>query len=429
MRAGIIVTGTELISGLRQDRNGPWLARRLRELGAEPAQIIVVADHAQEIAGALRFLSGEGAALIVTSGGLGPTADDLTVAVIAEHQGRALRLDAQLQEQITAILEPLRERYPELDAAALAAGTRKQATVPEGATILPPVGTAPGLIVPPAAGEAPLVLVLPGPPRELQPMFERALEGEPLRTLLAKATPRREATLLLFGIPESEIAQTLRTAAEQGLDLSALEITTCLHRGEIEVSTAYPPAAEDDYGRLAAFIAQRHPRELFSSDGRSIDQIVADLLLAGGRAIATAESCTGGLLGARLTDLPGSSRYFRGGLIVYANEAKEALAGVPAELIARHGAVSAEVARALAAGAAGALDADVGVGITGIAGPEGGSAEKPVGLVWISVHVRGGERGPLTRSVNLPGARAEVRERATTVALHMVRRALLREHR
>jgi len=426
VRSGIVVTGTELISGLRQDRNGPWLARRLRALGAEPAQIIQVADDPEEIGRALGFLEDAGAELIVTSGGLGPTADDLTVAVVAERQGRSLRLDEPLAEQIAAIVEPLRRRYPGLDAAALAAGTRKQATVPEGATVLAPVGTAPGLIVPSTRKRAPLVLVLPGPPRELQPMFESALASEPLRSLLAGASPRREGTLLLFGIPESEIAQTLRLASDQGLDLSALEITTCLHRGEIEVTCAYAPAAEDDYRRLVAFIAERHPRELFSSDGRSIEAIVAELLLARGDAIAIAESCTGGLLGARLTELPGSSRYFRGGLIVYSNAAKEALAGVPAELIARHGAVSQEVARALAAGAARALGAQVGVGITGIAGPDGGSVEKPVGLVWISVHLSSGLQGGLTRSVNLPGSRTDVRERATTVALHMVRSALLR---
>jgi nicotinamide-nucleotide amidase len=426
VRAGIIVTGTELTSGLRQDRNGPWLARRTRELGLEPEQIILVPDRPREIAGALSFLEGEGVQLIITSGGLGPTADDLTAQVVAERQGREMTFDAELARRIEEIVAPLRERYPGIDAAALEAGTRKQAMVPEGASILAPVGTAPGLIVPPAYGETPLVLVLPGPPRELQPMFEDALAHEPLRALLARARPRCQATMRLFGIPESEIAQTLRSAAARGLDLAELEITTCLHRGEIEVTTAYPPSAQERYSALAAFIAERHPRELFSTDGRSIDQILAELLAERGWTIATAESCTGGMLGARLTDLAGSSRYFRGGLVVYSNQAKEALAGVPAQLIARHGAVSQEVAQALANGARTKLDADVGVGITGIAGPDGGSPEKPVGLVWVAVAAAGESGAPSVhaRSASLPGGRADVRERATTLALHMVRRAL-----
>ncbi|MCU0312490.1 MAG: nicotinamide-nucleotide amidohydrolase family protein [Solirubrobacteraceae bacterium] len=230
--------------------------------------------------------------------------------------------------------------------------------------------------------------------------------------------------LRLFGIPESEIAETLRRAQAAGIALDDLEITTCLRRGEVEVVTRYEPPAQPVYDAFAALVRERHADTLFSDDGRSVDEQVADLLRrAPARTIATAESCTGGLVAARLTEPAGASAYVRGGLVVYANEAKVALAGVDPALIEVHGAVSEQVARALADGAIERLDADVGVGITGIAGPAGGTEEKPVGLVWISVAERGGAR--IDRRVNLPGGRADVRDRTTTVALHLVRRLLL----
>ena len=206
--------------------------------------------------------------------------------------------------------------------------------------------------------------------------------------------------LRLYGIPESEIAETLRLA-EDAHGLEGLEITTCLRRGEVEVVTRFSPAAADVYERFVETVRERHADTLFSDDGRTVDQQVADLLRARGLTIATAESCTGGLLAARLTDLAGSSDYVQGGLVVYSNEAKAALAGVDPALIERVGAVSVEVAEALADGARAALDADVGVGITGVAGPGGGTPEKPVGLVCFSVAGRDGAR--LTRSMNLPG--------------------------
>jgi nicotinamide-nucleotide amidase len=227
----------------------------------------------------------------------------------------------------------------------------------------------------------------------------------------------------LFGIPESEIANTLRAAEGEGLDLSELEITTCLRRGEIEVATRYEPEAEPAYGALIEFIGARHRDTLFSEDGTTVDEQVAALLA--GRTIAVAESCTGGLLAARLSDRPGSSAYFLGGLVVYSNEAKVALAGLGQELIEHHGAVSEEVAEALADGAVERFGAELGIGITGIAGPDGGSDEKPVGLVCFSVVERNGER--VTRSARLPGGRADIRERSTTVALHLLRRLLQRE--
>jgi nicotinamide-nucleotide amidase len=231
--------------------------------------------------------------------------------------------------------------------------------------------------------------------------------------------------LRLYGIPESEIAETLRVA-EEAHGLEGLEITTCLRRGEVEVVTRFSPGAADVYEHFVETVRERHADTLFSDDGRTVDEQVADLLRTRGLTIATAESCTGGLLAARLTDLAGSSDYVLGGLVVYSNEAKVALAGVDPGLIARVGAVSVEVAEALADGARAALEADFGVGITGVAGPGGGTPEKPVGLVCFSVAGAGGDGvARLTRSINLPGGRADIRDRSTTVAMHLVRRLLV----
>ncbi len=446
LRAGILVTGTEVLTGRVADRNGPWLADRLEELGVDLAHIAIVGDRRADMLAALDFMRQRGIDLVLTSGGLGPTADDLTAAVVGEFQGREMVLDAALEERIAEILRPLSKRWPDLDMEAIRASNRKQAVIPRGATILEPVGTAPGLVVPPREIErpptgspptrsrpTPTVVVLPGPPRELQPMWAAAVATDALRAALAGATEYRRAMLRLFGIPESEIAETLRAAARAGVALERLEITTCLRRGEIEVVTRYEPDADDVYEAFVDVVRARHPDTLFSEDGSSVDEQVAALLRGEGRTAATAdtagpwtiavaESCTGGLLAARLTELPGSSEYVRGGIVAYSNEAKIAQVGVSAELIERHGAVSTEVAQALAEGARARLEADVGVGVTGIAGPGGGTPAKPVGLVCLSV--AGPAGASLTRAVTLPGGRADVRDRATTVALHMVRRVL-----
>ena len=423
VRAGIVVTGTEVLTGRVSDRNGPWLSARLQELGADVVAIAVVGDRPDDILRALRFLAEEGCALVVTSGGLGPTADDLTAEVVGRFQGREMVLDEALEGRIREILRPLMARWPDLDPAAVLTSNRKQAVVPVGAEILEPVGTAPGLVVPPPGPDGgPTVVVLPGPPRELQPMWATAVQTSGVREALRDAVPYRQAMLRLFGIPESEIAATLRAAQAAGIELDRLEVTTCLRRGEIEVVTRYEPTDAPVYDRLAAFVRERHAGVLFSDDGSSVDEQVFELLRAASETIAVAESCTGGLVCARLTERPGSSEVFRGGLVVYSNEAKIALAGVDPALIADHGAVSQEVAEALADGARARLDADVGVGVTGIAGPGGTSPGKPVGLVWLSVSHRDGRR--LTRSVNLPGGRTDVRDRSTTVALHLIRRLL-----
>jgi competence/damage-inducible protein CinA-like protein len=429
-RAGIVVTGTEVLGGRVRDRNGPWLAERLRELGLALAHTTIVGDRRSDIEAALDFMAAQRLDVVLTSGGLGPTADDLTAEVVGRFQGREMALDAELEQRIARILAAALGARAGVDRESVRAGNRKQATIPAGAAVLEPVGTAPGLVVPPARGrEGPTILVLPGPPRELRPMWHQALQTDELRAVLARAAPPVQRMLRLFGVTESEIAHTLRDAESIGVELAALEITTCLKDGEVEIVTSYDADAQRHYDALARLIAERHAGTLFSTDGSSVDDQVARLLLgspdaaAGACTVAVAESCTGGLLAARLTARPGSSAYFRGGVVAYANEAKIAQAGVASELIEAHGAVSAEVAQALARGVSERLGADVGVGVTGIAGPTGASEGKPVGLVWLSV-LGPGERG-LTRSVTLPGARADVRERATSVAMHLIRRVLL----
>ncbi len=222
VRAGIIVTGTEVLSGRVRDRNGPWLADRLLQAGVQLAHITIVGDRPADMREALEFMARQGLDVVITSGGLGPTADDLTARVVAEFQGREMTLDEALEGRIAEIVRPLAERFPNLDLEAMAAGSRKQATVPEGASVLEPVGTAPGLVVTPLDGsEGPTVVVLPGPPRELQPMWEQALATEAWRAAIAHARVYRQRMLRLFGIPESEIAETLRQAEREGIDLRA----------------------------------------------------------------------------------------------------------------------------------------------------------------------------------------------------------------
>jgi nicotinamide-nucleotide amidase len=262
--------------------------------------------------------------------------------------------------------------------------------------------------------------VLPGPPRELQPMWEVALAGDAVQAAIAGRTHYDQHTLRLFGLPESALAETLREAETQIEDLDRLEITTCLRRGELELVARVEPDASGAYDALEAFVREHHPRELYSSDGARVDDQVAELLA--GRRIATAESCTAGLLAARLTDRPGSSDYVAGGVVVYADDAKTGLLEVDPKLIQRHGAVSEEVAAAMAEGALRRFEADTAVAVTGIAGPGGGTPDKPVGTVCWSVLLREGTS--LSRTLLLPGDRSDIRERSTTVAMHLLRRLL-----
>jgi nicotinamide-nucleotide amidase len=430
-RAGILVTGTEVLTGIISDRNGPWLSERLREIGVDAAMIQIVGDRPEDLLATLEFMRDAGMALVITSGGLGPTADDLTAEIVGRFCEREMVLDMPLEERIAEILRPLMERWPDLDPESVRESNRKQAVIPRGATILDPVGTAPGLVVPPAGeGDGPTVVVLPGPPGELQPMWKAARRTDAFAAAIAGAVEYRREIVRLFGIPESEIANTLRAAQADGLDLTPLEITTCLRRGEIEVATQFQPSGQAAYDAFLDFIRDRHADTLYSQDGATIDDQLAQLLP--GHTLAAAESCTAGLFAGRITDRAGSSAYFLGGGVVYSNEAKVQLAGVDPELIDRFGAVSTEVAEALAEGIAERFGADLGVGITGIAGPGGGTPDKPVGLVCFSVWMRAGTvparpARRLTRRTVLPGSRSDIRDRSVTVAMHMLRRVLLGE--
>ena len=416
VRAGIVVTGTEVLTGRISDRNGPWLSERLAELGVEVAHILVVGDRPDDLESALRFLAGEGMDLIVTSGGLGPTADDLTAEVVGRFAGRELVLDEEVEEKIAEILREFAKRF-EFDEEAVREANRKQAMVPEGATALDPVGTAPGLVVP--AGERPIV-VLPGPPRELQPMWPSALETAAVRAVLERATPLHGYTLRMFGIPESEIAKSLREMEEEGVALGEVEITTCLRRGEIEIDIRYRETETATAEAVREGFAERHASALFSLDGETIDAQVAKLL--DGRRLALAESCSGGLMASRVTDLEGSSKYFLGGIVAYTYEAKEELLGVDSGLLEEKGAVSPEVAEAMAVGALERFGADVAVAITGIAGPSGGSEEKPVG--YVCFHARLADGTAIARDPVIPGGRADVRERSALVGMHLLRMLL-----
>lgn len=415
------MTGTEVLTGRVTDRNGPWLAEQLRQAGVDIGQLLVVGDRPDDLHAALDYLARRGTDLIITSGGLGPTADDLTAEVVARFQGRPSSVDSALDARIATIIGRLsRGRGWRTGPEATAAATRKQALVPQGAAVLEPVGTAPGLVVPPADGRTgPPVLVLPGPPRELQSMWPAALENPVVQTALRARGELRQRTLRLWGTPESELAATLRTLDSK---LDDLEVTTCLRDGELEIVARFAPDAQSQYDELDTALRAEYPDTLFSTDGRTIDDIVADALLAQHRTVATAESCTGGLLAGRLTDRAGSSAYVLGGVVAYSNAVKQSEVGVPAELIARVGAVSAEVARALARGVRDRLGTDIGVGITGVAGPGGGTADKPVGLVHLCV---ADANRTIGREVRLPGDRAEVRRRSVAVAMHLLRELLL----
>ena len=423
-RAGIVVTGTEVLTGRVQDRNGPWLADRLLELGIELAHITICGDRPGDMDAQLSFMAEQGVDLIITSGGLGPTADDLTAEVVARFQGCPMVLDEALEQRIADILRPLMKRWRNLDFDAVRAANRKQAIIPEGAFVIDPAGTAPGLVVPPGDGrEGPTVVVMPGPPRELHEMWPKAVESEEFRTATAGRTDYEQRMLRLFGIPESEIAETLRVAEPEVEGFEHLEITTCLRRGELEVVVRHEQATKTAYDALEGVIRERHGEYLYSTDGSTIDQQVAELL--GDMQIAVGESCTGGLMAARLTSRPGSSGCVQGGVVAYSNEAKANLLGIDPALIEEHGAVSPEVAEALADGAIERFDAQVGVGITGIAGPDGGTKEKPVGYVCWCVKLDDGRK--LARDVRLPGDRNEVRDRSTTVAMHLLKRLLAGE--
>lgn len=419
VRAGVLVTGTEVLTATIQDRNGPWLSEQLTGLGVELAEILIVADHRDDLLNGLRHMADIGLDLIITTGGLGPTADDLTAEVVGEFTGRPLALDVEMENKIRKILARFaRSTAIDLATDALNAANRKQAMVPEGATPLDPVGTAPGLVVPGPDGL--VVLVLPGPPRELQPMWRTALEVPLIKEITGRATQLNFYRLRMFGTPESELALSLREIEEEGLEIDLLEVTTCLRKGEVEIDVRYRDNAAGTAEDLREQLRKRHESTLYSLDGTSIDEMVAGLL--DGHTLVVAESCSAGLLAARITDLPGASGYFAGGVVSYSNEAKADVLGVDPELLRELGAVSPETARAMAEGVLERFGADVAISITGIAGPDGGTDEKPVGFVCF--HAMTADGRTKTLSPVIPGGRRDVRERSALVAMHLLRRLL-----
>jgi nicotinamide-nucleotide amidase len=409
-RAVVVVTGSELVRGDRRDLNGPFLAAELLRRGIEPARIVIVGDREDELAGALE--EGLRADLCVTSGGLGPTHDDRTVELVARAAGVGLHVDEELNEEIGGISRAFAQRMnrPYVD---FETGVRKQATIPDGAVSLGLAGTAPGLVL--EAGQC-VVVVLPGPPGELQRLWREAVESEAVRRVLARAQPPGVRLLRFFGASESAVAKAL---ADAGGDGDGVEVTICARDFEIHVDMYVQPGAEERADELASGLVEPLGRYLFSRDDASrIEEYVVGMCRAQGLTLATAESCTGGMVAERLTSVPGSSQVFLGGVVAYADEVKAAELGVPQEVLERHGAVSAETAAAMAAGARERLGADVAVAITGIAGPGGGSEEKPVGLVYLHAEASFGSR---RKRFVFPGDREGIRRRATVTALHLTR--------
>lgn len=410
MRAELVAVGSELLMPLRQETNGQAITARLLEIGIEVAARVVVADDIELVAGAFRAALGR-ADLVISTGGLGPTEDDLTREGLAAALGLAMRRDA-------GILDMLRERFARYGRA-MAPVNEKQADVLEGARVLAnPKGTAPGQWI---ERDGRVVVLLPGPPREMAPMLEEHVIPALRQRVGGSALVTR--VLRIAAMSESDVEQALvpiysgftnpRTTILGGPAQVDLHLTA---------SGATRGQCEERIEALASRFRERLPGRIYSEDGRELPQVVGELLLERRLTLAVAESCTGGLLASRLTSVPGSSGYLERGWVTYSDRSKLEEIGVASESLDAHGAVSEEVARELAEGARRTARTDLGIGVTGIAGPAGGSPEKPVGLVFVAIAGAAGDR---VRRVLLPGERERVRFQATQVALEMLRRGLL----
>jgi nicotinamide-nucleotide amidase len=410
VRAAIVASGSELVRGDRNDRNGPYLAGDLLRRGVDPARITVVGDDPADLEAALR--EGLEYDLLVISGGLGPTHDDRTIELLARAAGVELYTDEELAGAIEdlsrRVAERLRRPYADF-----AHGVRKQATLPVGAEWVGLVGTAPAVVLP--VGDR-VAVALPGPPRELQELWPRVCETAPVRGVLARAQAPARRVVRMFGVSESAVAQALAAAGGDG---DGVDVTICARDFEIYVDLFVQAGAEARADAIERGLIEANERYVFSRDERTTAELVLDELRTRGLTVGTAESCSGGLVAARLTDVPGSSSVVRGGIVAYANEVKVRELGVPETVLAEHGAVSEETAAAMAHGARAALGVDVAVSVTGIAGPDGGTPEKPVGLVYLHAVGPSGEVG---RRLDFPGDRGTIRLRATVSALHLLRR-------
>jgi nicotinamide-nucleotide amidase len=414
-RAAVIAVGSELLTPFRLDTNSLFITEQLNAIGIDVVLKGVAGDDRGELAQLFRAALAR-VDLVVFTGGLGPTDDDVTREVVAGTLGRALREDSAISDRMRARFAARGYKGP------MPENNRRQALVPEGARVIENErGSAPGLWL--EEGDS-VVVLLPGPPRELKPMLQELVAG-PLRARSAGA-PLLRRVVKLAGVIESQTDEALQPLyGEWTQRTPRISATILAALGQIELHLSTQAASTD--AALAALeeaVAQVEVvigDNVFSTDGKSMEVVVGDLLASRGYRIALAESCTGGLLTSRLTDVPGSSRYVERAVIAYANEAKTALLGIAPNVIAKHGAVSEVVAQAMAEGVRSAAAVDVGVGITGIAGPGGGSAEKPVGTVAIAVVTPSATR---VRTFRFHGEREHVKFQASQAALDMLRRLL-----
>jgi nicotinamide-nucleotide amidase len=413
--AVIIAVGSELLTPTKIDTNSLFVTERLNVLGISVRAKVVVGDSRDDLQTLLMEALGR-VDLVVLTGGLGPTDDDVTRDAVAAALGRTLHEDE-------ALVERMQQRFARRGLEMPAINTR-QALVPSGADIIPNAnGTAPGLWL---EHDHRVIVLLPGPPRELKPM----VEGELSERLAARVSGERLSTgvVRVTARTESHAEEAARPLYAHWRDQGwPIEATTLASPGSIDFHVTVRAADEETGARLLDE-ARGQLRDVFgedaySDDGRSLEQVVGSLLGAGGYTVAAAESCTGGLLMSRLTDVAGSSAYVASGIVAYSNEAKTALLGVPPALIAAHGAVSEPVAAAMASGVRAAAGTEVGIGLTGIAGPSGGTPEKPVGTVAIAVD---GPWGVEVRTRVFTGDRAMIKFFSTQAALDDLRRALLR---
>ena len=413
-RAAIFAVGSELLTPLRIDTNSLFITEQLNTIGIDVVVKGVVGDDRDELAFLVRAAVSR-VDLLVLCGGLGPTDDDVTREVVAAVLGRPLREDAAITERIRQRFASRGWQMPEIN--------RRQAMVPAGATVLPnPNGTAPGLWI----EDGPRVIVLlPGPPRELKPMLQRLIEERLLARSGERTLVRR--IVRITGRTESHTDEALQPLYSEWADAGMPVAATILAAlGQIELHLSVQAASRDvadvALDRAAAQVSAILGVDAYSTNGRLLEEVVGDLLVARGWRIGAAESCTGGLITSRLTDVPGSSRYVDRSVVAYSNEAKWALLNVSPALIAEHGAVSEPVALAMADGIRTAAGVDVGVGVTGIAGPGGGTPDKPVGRVVIAAVTRETSRA---RTANFLGEREQIKYQASQAALDLVRRMLL----
>jgi len=414
VNAEIIAVGSEMLTPFRMDTNSLYLTEQLNRLGVDVIFKSIVGDERRRLVAAAQhglFRSD----ILIFSGGLGPTEDDLTREAVAEALGVSLRRDPE-------ILARLEKRFAERGWK-MSPNNAKQADVLEGASVLPnPNGTAPGQwLSGEFDGREHIIVLLPGPPHEMKALFE----AEVRERLRAKVPPAFLAvrTLKIAMLGESAVDARVSPIYKRYTDV---ETTILAGAGEIELhfKTVAPTedAAQRRVDEVAGVVEDELDDAVYSRNGESLEQIVGYWLQMRNATVAVAESCTGGLLAERLTSISGSSRYFPGGAVVYSNALKTELAGVPAEMIDRHGAVSREVAAALAEGIRYRCESTLGVGITGVAGPTGGTPEKPVGLVF---HAVASSTGTEVVQRNFPGDRRRIRRFASTMALDMVRKKLM----